>query len=63
MSTGNLVLTRKVGERIVINENTILEVVSIDSKEVRLSFNAPKNVTIDREEVHERKRHEADEQA
>jgi len=63
MSTGNLVLTRKVGERIVINENTILEVVNINSKEVRLSFNAPKNVSVDREEVHERKRHEADKHA
>jgi carbon storage regulator len=46
-----LVLTRKVGERIVINRETVVTVVEIRGDKCRLGFEAPKSVAIDREEV------------
>jgi carbon storage regulator len=48
-----LVLSRKKGERIVISDNIIVEVVEINKHSVRLGFTAPKEVTINRHEVHE----------
>ena len=55
MKSGNLILTRKIGERVIIGKNIIVEVTDIDGKQVRLSFNAPQDVSVDREELHERK--------
>lgn len=51
-----LVLSRKPGERIMIGDN--IEVVVLQSRAgcVRLGFNAPDEVTIHREEVHQRVR-------
>jgi len=59
MKSGNLILTRKIGERVIIGKNIIVEVTDIDGKQVRLSFNAPQDVSVDREELHERKHNEA----
>ncbi len=50
-----LVLTRKLGERIRINGDTVVEVSRISSGEVRLCFDAPRTVRIDREEVHQQR--------
>ena len=47
-----LVLTRKVGEKIVIAETVQVTVVAITGNKVRLGIEAPKEVTVDREEVH-----------
>jgi carbon storage regulator len=46
-----LVLSRKVGESIVINENIVVTVVDMDYKKVRIGVTAPKEVTINRQEV------------
>ncbi len=56
-----LVLTRKVGEEIVIGENVRLAVVSIQGEKVRLGITAPQDVVVDRQEVHERRKHFSDE--
>lgn len=55
-----LTLGRKVGERVIINGNVSVEILSFDRTRnlVRLGFVAPDNVTIDREEVHLRKKEE-----
>jgi len=50
-----LVLTRSVGEQIVINGNIIVTVVAIEGNKIRLGVQAPRSVTVDRAEVHERK--------
>jgi carbon storage regulator len=47
-----LVLSRKVGEKIVIGENVQVTVVAITGTKVRLGIEAPKGVPVDREEVH-----------
>jgi len=46
-----LALSRKVGERIVINGKIIVEVVQIDGNRVRLGIKAPREITILREEL------------
>jgi carbon storage regulator len=50
-----LVLSRKVGEQIVIAGDVLINVVAIQGNKVRLSIQAPADVTIDRSEVHARR--------
>ena len=49
-----LVLSRKRGERIVIGPNIELTVVDICGNSVRLAINAPRDVTIHRQEIYRR---------
>ncbi len=46
-----LVLTRRLGESIVIGENIIVTVLSVKGGQVRLGIEAPKEVSIQREEL------------
>ena len=48
-----LVLTRKVGESITIDDNIRIVVVQIKGKQVRLGIKAPKETKIHREEVYQ----------
>jgi carbon storage regulator len=50
-----LVLTRRLGEEIVINGDIRVAVVDIQGEKVRLGITAPRSVTVDRKEVHERR--------
>ena len=47
-----LVLSRKIGERIVIGPDVVVTVVEIKHDRVRLAFEAPRHVRIDRQEVY-----------
>jgi carbon storage regulator len=47
-----LVLTRKVGEKIVIDGCISVTVLAVDGNKIRLGVTAPRKVRIDREEVH-----------
>lgn len=49
-----LVLTRKVGEEIIIGGSITVTVTSIDANKVRIGISAPPDVRIDREEIHRR---------
>ena len=46
-----LILTRKVGESVVINDNIYCTILSINGKQIRLGFDAPDSVVIHREEI------------
>lgn len=46
-----LILTRRVGKTVVINDDIKIIVLGIVNGSVRLGFEAPKNVTIHREEI------------
>jgi len=46
-----LVLTRKPGESIVIGDDIVLTVVAVGRGRVRLGVTAPRNVSIQREEL------------
>jgi len=51
-----LVLTRKVGENIIIGDNIRVTIVSIDGGKVRIGIEAPRDVTVDRQEIYERRK-------
>lgn len=46
-----LILTRKLGESIIIEGNIKITVVDINKRQIKLGIDAPKNVTINREEI------------
>ena len=50
-----LVLTRRVGEEIVIDGNIRVMVVAVKGDKIRLGISAPPSVPVDRKEVHERR--------
>ncbi len=50
-----LILTRKAGEAIVIANNTVVTILGINNGQVRLGVEAPANVVVDREEIHQRR--------
>ncbi len=47
-----LVLSRKLGEKIIIGENIVVTVVKIDRNQIRLGIEAPQDVPVYREEIH-----------
>ena len=52
-----LVLSRKQQESVVINDNVVVTVLSVHGNNVRLGFEAPKEVPVHRWEVHEAMKH------
>jgi carbon storage regulator len=46
-----LVLSRKLGEKIVIGDNIVITVVKIDRNQIRIGIEAPQNVPVYREEI------------
>jgi len=46
-----LVLSRKLGEKIVIGENIRITVVKIDRNQIRIGIEAPSDVPVYREEI------------
>lgn len=50
-----LVLTRRIGEEVVIAGDIRVRVVAIYGHKVRLGITAPPSITVDREEVHARR--------
>lgn len=53
-----LILTRRVGETLMIGDNVSVTVLGVKGNQVRLGINAPKDVAVHREEIYERIRHE-----
>lgn len=50
-----LVLSRRVGEQIVIAGGITVTVVEIKGNQVRLGVTAPKSIRVDRDEIHQRR--------
>jgi carbon storage regulator len=46
-----LVLSRKLGEKIVIGDNIVITVVKIDRNQIRIGIEAPSDISIYREEI------------
>lgn len=53
-----LILTRKVGETLMIGDEVTVTVLGVKGNQVRLGVNAPKEVAVHREEIYERIRNE-----
>jgi carbon storage regulator len=50
-----LVLTRRIGEQVVIAGNIHVNVVDVQGDRVRLAIEAPESVRVDRREIHDRR--------
>lgn len=55
-----LVLTRRIGERLRIGDDVIIAIIGFKGSQVRIGVEAPKSVPVDREEIHQRKKLERD---
>ncbi len=49
-----LILTRRIGEALVVGNDVTVTILGVKGNQVRVGINAPKDVTIYREEVYER---------
>ena len=49
-----LILTRRIGETLIIGDNVTITVLGVKGNQVRLGVNAPKSVSVHREEIYER---------
>lgn len=49
-----LILTRRVGETLNIGDDITVTVLNVKGNQVRIGVNAPKDVTVHREEIYEK---------
>lgn len=49
-----LILTRRVGETLIIGDDVQITVLGVKGHQVRLGVNAPKDVSVHREEIYQR---------
>jgi carbon storage regulator len=49
-----LILTRRVGETLVIGDDVVVNVLGVKGNQVRIGVEAPKDVAVHREEIYER---------
>ena len=58
-----LILTRRVGETLMIGDEVTVTVLGVKGNQVRIGVNAPKDVAVHREEIYDRIRKEGTEEA
>ena len=57
-----LILTRRVGESLMIGDEVSVTVLSAKGNNIRIGINAPKEVSVHREEVYQRIAHQNNEE-
>jgi len=59
-----LILTRRIGETLMVGDEVAITVLGIKGNQIRLGVDAPKNVSVHREEIYQRiQRERGDESA
>ncbi len=53
-----LILTRRVGETLMVGDDVTITVLGVKGNQVRIGVNAPKDVAVHREEIYDRIRRE-----
>ena len=49
-----LILTRRVGESLMVGDDVVVTVLGVKGNQVRIGVNAPKDVAVHREEIYTR---------
>ncbi|CAH0992449.1 Translational regulator CsrA [Sinobacterium norvegicum] len=49
-----LILTRRVGETLMVGDDVTVTVLGVKGNQVRIGVNAPKEVSVHREEIYQR---------
>jgi carbon storage regulator len=49
-----LILTRRIGETVIIGDDVSITVLGVKGNQVRLGVNAPRDVSVHREEIYQR---------
>tara|TARA_Y100000816_G_C25666745_1_gene353631 strand:- start:52 stop:246 length:195 start_codon:yes stop_codon:yes gene_type:complete len=49
-----LILTRRVGEALMVGDDTKIVVLGVKGSQIRLGINAPKDIVVHREEIFEK---------
>jgi carbon storage regulator len=53
-----LMLTRRPGERLMIGNNVVVQIMEIKGNQVRVGVEAPKDIDVDREEIFMKKQND-----